>query len=89
MIKRPVAELAREVILIQDACNFSGLSLGFIAARDDLLASVPTHELAAHPVMQMWVLKLHQLTIGECLCSKEMERYGEAYAKCRALTGLP
>jgi hypothetical protein len=59
---KTLAELAREALLVQDACNIGGVSRSFAQAMADLHAHVPgTNERNTHPITRVWIDKLSAL----------------------------
>lgn len=87
---RTLADLAREAIDIQNACNPLGITKGFAEATQELADLMrnsgeypfSTHAVCLHPVFQLWASKLHDLAgIG----MSDTEKYGEAYAECKKL----
>ena len=62
---RPLKELAREALAVQDACNLSGVVHGFSRAMTDLRANSPelgTDALNHHPIAVLWADKVAHLT---------------------------
>jgi hypothetical protein len=63
-----MADLAREAILVQDACNLSGVVLGFGRSMSRLRALLEaagpysTTTLNRHPVCVLWADKIQSLT---------------------------
>lgn len=66
---RTLADLAREALQVQDACNLSGVALGFsraVSRLRELLESeangrVSTDRINRHPVCVLWADKLQSL----------------------------
>ena len=83
---RTLAELAREALLVQDACNLSGVVHGFSRAMTDLREHLEaeggfsTEKLNRHPICVLWADKVVHLTQ-----QYNDENVGEAYAECRKL----
>jgi len=61
---RPISELAREAISIQDACNPCGLAQGFARAMIDLHRNLDSTQLQHHPIYLAWVSKFDSLSGG-------------------------
>lgn len=78
-------DLAREAIQIQDACNLTGLALGWhksaCRVREALGYSRTSN---SHPINRLWCHKLADLA-G---VPTDSEDYSRAYAACRQLAGL-
>lgn len=58
-------QLAQDALLVQDACNLSGVVHGFSRAMTDLRALLPqagTDEINQHPISIMWASKIASLT---------------------------
>jgi hypothetical protein len=74
-----MSDLAREALLVQDACNLSGVVLGFGRAVTRLRALLDeagnggNAALHSHPVVVLWTNKLESLVHSE-------QRFSEAYA---------
>jgi hypothetical protein len=59
---RTLPELAREALLVQDACNLSGMARSFARAMADLATHIPhTGERNTHYITRVWVDKIAQL----------------------------
>lgn len=61
---RTLAELAREALTVQDACNLSGVVLSFGRAVCRLRALLPdasTDRINRHPICQAWADKVASL----------------------------
>lgn len=75
---RTLNELAKEALLVQDACNLSGVVLGMSRAIADLREHVKggNDALHSHPIVLLWADKVAHLTgtqdIGN---SKVMKAY--------------
>lgn len=69
--KRTLADLAREALLVQDACNLSGVVLGFgraVVRLRRLLEETnecSTDKVNRHPVCVLWANKIESLTGSE------------------------
>lgn len=78
---RTLAELAREAIQIQDACNLSGLVHGWGRAVTELRALMPrdvdTRSFNRHPINVLWASKLYDLAAGYAV--------EQAYRECKWL----
>ena len=60
---RTLAELAREALNVQDACNLCGVAQGFARAMADLGAYTRgTDERNTHPIAVLWSDKIAHLT---------------------------
>lgn len=63
--RRTLADLARESLQVQNACNLSGVAFGFGRAVVRLRAVLPqagNDAIARHPVCQLWSDKIASLT---------------------------
>lgn len=61
--RRTLKELAKEVILVQNAANLSGIVISFAAAMHDLCDHVPdTGKRNRHPIAVLWADKVASLT---------------------------
>jgi len=63
--KRTLRDLAIEALLVQDACNLSGVVHGFSRAIQrlrELLPDAGTTEINQHPISQIWADKIASLT---------------------------
>lgn len=81
-----IAQLAREALDIQDACNLSGLIHGWSRSIDRLREVTPnmgTDFYNRHPINQLWASKVHDLT---GMGMSDMESFSKAYDSCKALT---
>jgi len=87
---RTISELAREAILVQDACNPLGLTKSFAKVTQELAGWLSAHAqggtdaICNHPVFRLWASKLHDLAR---MGLSDTERYGRAYSECRKLAG--
>ncbi len=60
---RTLADLAREALTVQDACNLSGVAHGFSRAMTDLRRlGMGTDECNRHPIAVLWADKIAHLT---------------------------
>ena len=58
-----LAELARQAVAVQDACNLRAVTRGYVRALDALVDLGFTGErLATHPIAQVWADKVAHLT---------------------------
>lgn len=85
---RTMAELAREAIQIQNACNLSGLAFGFARAMERFNKLNPhygTDNRNKHPIFVLWCDKMASLT--GCQYSHYLS---ESYEACEKLaqTGI-
>lgn len=66
--KRTLADLAREALNVQDACNLSGVVLGFgrsvlrLRALLEAEGTISTDKVNQHPVCVLWADKIESLT---------------------------
>lgn len=78
-------ELAKEALLIQDACNLSGLVFSF-AREMQKLCDHPRCTGSAwrnhHPIVVLWLNKLDSLCTGDL---GDMGAYSKAYDLCSAV----
>lgn len=87
---RTMADLAREALNVQDACNLSGVAHGFSRAISRLRALLEaegkggTDNVNEHPICQLWADKIASLAGVQ---SVGMEDYSRAYATVKALQG--
>lgn len=78
---RTMADLAREALNVQDACNLSGVAHGFsrsisrlrVLLREQGKESTP--EINTHPICTLWLDKMTDLNGGS-------SRFPIAYAWC-------
>jgi hypothetical protein len=84
---RPIHVLAKEALDVQDACNLTGVVLGFGRAVTDLRALYPnngTDFFNRHPIVVMWSSKISSL------CGSEsMTRFSQMYQECCQLAKEP
>jgi len=60
---RTLAQLAREALNVQDACNLCGVAHSFARAMSDLGAYTrSTDERNTHPIAVLWADKIAHLT---------------------------
>ena len=63
-----MADLAREALLVQDACNLSGVVLGFgravvrLRAILEVEGTISTEAVNRHPICVLWANKIESLT---------------------------
>jgi hypothetical protein len=82
---RTLGELAAEALLMQDACNLSGLVAGWHRVVMELREHLPTAgtcEINTHPINQLWASKLHDLA---GMGASDPAAFALAYEACRAL----
>jgi hypothetical protein len=84
MSTRTIKELAQEAIDVQDACNASGVTIGFAAMAEDLRPYLSCR-MSEHPIWRMWVSKLNDMAN---LGLGDFERFGEVYDACKVLAGI-
>ena len=78
--ERTLAQLAKEAIDVQSACNLSGLVFGWARAMKRLCELFPhlgTDARNAHPINVLWADK--------CISLAGLHNYGVAMTECRAL----
>lgn len=78
--RRTLADLAREAVSVQDACNLSGVAQGFAKVMLELCELVPegTRARNTHPITRLWVDKLASLAGCQDLGNENvMEAYRE------------
>ena len=86
-MSRTLAQLAKEAIEIQDACNLSGLVHGWhrsiIELREELgkQGIFDTDKINQHPINVMWVSKLADLAHYD----GSMTKFSFAYDACQEL----
>lgn len=83
--KRDLAQLAREALAVQDACNLSGVVRSYARALSRLWAILPgagTDAINRHPIAQLWADKCASLTGTQCTGWAV-----EAYEATRQLAG--
>lgn len=83
---RTLEQLAEEAILVQDACNLSGVIHAWSRAISRLrqLTNLGTDDLNTHPINVMWASKVGSLTrIGE----GDYQKFSDAYDYCKNLVG--
>ena len=81
----PLQKLAKDALDVQDACNLSGVALGFGRAMVALREAQPekdTNFYNTHPVAVLWSSKIASLTGSE-----SMTNFSRAYEACKALVG--
>lgn len=76
-LNRSVAELAKEVLEVQNACNLSGVVLSWGEAIVDLRNQSPgagTDTINHHPINVMWAAKVNELVgLGFVDCSEAFQ----------------
>lgn len=84
---RTMAELAREALQVQDACNLSGVVLGFgrtITRLRRLLEQEGkggTDQINRHPVCVLWANKIESLTGDDFSKAYDWARENESEAR--------
>lgn len=79
---RTLAQLAREALNVQDACNLCGVAHGFARAMSDLDAYTrSTDERNTHPIAVLWADKIAQLTGTQHLGQNTVMRAYDAVYK--------
>lgn len=93
---RTLAELAQEAINIQDACNLSGLVLGWGEAlhelRTNLMSLEPcadTERINKHPINILWAAKLFDLTGGKTDHTRYYDIWSKALEECTRMAEAP
>jgi hypothetical protein len=88
---KKLSDLAREALLVQNACNPLGLTKSFAVATQDLadalreLGASALDAVCRHPVFRLWASKLHDLA---GLGLSDPDRYRQAYRECERLAGV-
>ena len=65
---KTLKQLAQDALLVQDACNMSGIALSFGKAMLDLRAALPdkgTDFYNQHPITVLWASKISSLANAE------------------------
>ena len=78
-------QLVDDAIVVQDACNLSGVVHSFsraITRLRELFPSEGTDFFNRHPISVMYASKIESLT-----GSGSMERFSKAYDECKQLAG--
>lgn len=81
---RTMADLAREALHVQDACNLSGVAYGFSRSISRLRALLDaegkggTDNVNLHPICQLWADKIRSLAGSQ--------DYSDAYDICKRLS---
>lgn len=84
---RTMQQLAQEALDVQDACNLSGVVLGFGRSITELrqhLTGTPgfcTDALNQHPICKLWASKIADLSRVEYGAMA----FGDAYDACRRM----
>jgi hypothetical protein len=85
-------EHARDAILIQNACNISGVARSFVEAIDAIRESgtqgQSNYDIAHHPIVTLFVSKFASLNGTDCLCSDCMDTFSRAMKACEKLAGV-
>lgn len=85
MTDRTLAQLAKEAIDLQDACNPLGLSIAYAQSLSELAdllrqaGNFSTDLLRFHPINRMWAYKLCDLA------QADDENFSRAYQACKEL----
>lgn len=86
-MKRTLADLAREVLEVQNASNLSGVVHAFsravTALRECLPGPVDTNTINRHPIAVMWIDKLADL--ARCCDRGTSQDYSRAYGEVTRL----
>lgn len=84
-----LADVAREAIQIQDACNLSGVAHSFLDAIATIRNSASgTREVNTHAIVTLYVSKFASLNGTDCLCSDCMDAFSKAMDACKAIAGV-
>jgi len=77
------AQICREAIGLQDACNFSGVALTLHEmARGLRCLGVAT---GRHPALILTIDKLRSLIYSQTFTGEDMDQYSSALLKCRKI----
>jgi hypothetical protein len=82
---KTLKEAAETALLIQDACNLSGILRSFTDIVMDTLWPAAREQgkgtdwVNQHPVCTLFLDKLASLNRSQCLCSDNMNSFGRAY----------
>jgi len=81
-------QLAQRALMIQDACNPSGVAHTLAETICQLRANgvVGTEELCSHPIVQLMAHKMADLCN---MATMDTERYWDAYSACNAMSLAP
>lgn len=86
---RTMADLAREAMQVQDACNLSGVVHSFAKTLDRLRRLLDESSegfsqsrFHGHPIVTLWVSKISDLTVGT---GTDYATFGTAYDAVKAL----
>src|SRR6266566_6841421 len=86
-----IQEAAKTALLVQDACNLSGVLASFHNIVMDVLwpearrLGKATEFVNTHPIVTLFLDKLASLNRSQCLCSDSMKSYYSAYAEVENL----
>jgi hypothetical protein len=83
-----LADVAREAIAVQDACNLSGVvhsMLDAIATIRNSPSNTGTHFVNTHEIVTLYISKLASLNGTDCLCSDCMDSFSKAMDACKKL----
>ena len=81
---KTLKELAQEALLVQNACNLSGVVKSFDRAIADLKAHYPnmsTNEFNALPILVLWADKIASLTGAQNMTFSHMSMNYETVEK--------
>lgn len=82
---KPMQELAKEAIEIQDGCNLGGLVHGWSRSMKDLqelLRGEGTQAINEHPISKLWACKVHDLAR---MGISDSDEFSVAYDTCKRL----
>ena len=83
---KDIADLAREALLVQDACNLSGVAHGFARAMGALSdMDLNTETKNTHPIAILWADKIAHLTGTQSLGN---DKVMEAYTVVSRMAGI-
>jgi hypothetical protein len=81
-----LADVAREAIAVQNACNLSGVAHSFLDAIATIRNSASgTREVNTHPIVTLYISKLASLNGTDCLCGDCMDSFSRAMDACKKL----
>lgn len=88
-----IQEAAKDALIVQDACNLSGVAHSFMdvlqvlrkTPMQDRDCLQPTEFVNTHAVVFMFLFKMMSLNGKECLCEHCGEAYRRAEAECKKL----
>ena len=77
----------KEAMLLQDACNPSGVAhtLSEVCSYLIMQEKADTDTVGRNPAVQLIMLKLADLTGTGCTCSEYMENWTKVFQACKSL----